>query len=182
MKDLLKLGLAAFMALFLVGCGSSSSSGGGGGGDSDFIADWFSDIPSLDTTGDILFYDGKLVSYYDNTSSELAKNFNATIGGDGDFAYNDGDYISEDNFWHIYLLNDPASKGLDSVAIYIEAWQQSSYIETGLSANRSIAASEFAEIFGSVDKNLITNITTDTLYEGNLSVKFAEYYARRKTF
>ncbi|MDR2100050.1 MAG: hypothetical protein LBP40_04390 [Campylobacteraceae bacterium] len=155
-----------------IGCGGG---GGSNGGNSDFIDDFLSNFPPLDTTGHALINEQKYLTYYDNSSAQLARDYNAAISANSDFGYDDEDYTDENEFWYSYSLRDPTSKDLNYAYTFAQAWQGSSYIGVVLGADRSIETDEFTEIFGEIDTDLLGAVT-DTNYEGNMSAKFDEYY------
>jgi hypothetical protein len=172
MRNLLKLGLMALALFVLAGCG-----GGGGSSDrSDEFTRFLSNLPKFDTSGYTLTNEYKDVLYYDNSSTELAKAFNATMSEKDvtlDYEY----YSNENDFYYVYELNDLVSKDLDYSGVFINGRQDSSFINMWLEANRSISNSEFANLFGRIDAALLARVSTDTIYNGNMSAKFAEYYA-----
>jgi hypothetical protein len=168
--------LVSFSILFLIlGCGGDGSSNNNNGG-SDFVADFMSDFPSLDTTAHALVYEYKILEYYDNSSSQLAKEFNASINT-GDFTLFSSEHYDSNGFYYEYSLNNPASKDLTYAGIYIESYFRS-VISMYLAAdNRSIKTDEFTDIFGKIDADLLVQTQIYTRYEGDMSAKVAEYYA-----
>jgi hypothetical protein len=170
MRNLLKLSLTALTLFILTGCGSGGSSGGNG------IERFMSDFPQLDTSGYTLIYEEKGISYYDYSSSELAKTFNTAISG-GDFTldYINSYYINDNYFYYSYELNNPVSKGFYGGHIWITS-DYDSFIEMALGADKSISNSEFADIFGKVDADLLARMSIITIYDGDLRAKFTAYY------
>ncbi|MDR1285273.1 MAG: hypothetical protein LBJ88_03635 [Campylobacteraceae bacterium] len=134
-----------------------------------------SDFPPLDTSGFTTTYEHKMVTYYNNSSTQLAKSFNATVSGKDVTLYNEY-YVDDNNFRYDYSLNDLASKGLLSGYIWVESYYNL-YIGMVLEANRSISNSEFTNLFGNVDAALLDSVAAITKYEGDMSSEFADYYA-----
>jgi hypothetical protein len=157
-----------------INCGGGGSSNNVG--NSDYIADYLSNIPTLNATGHAIISDYKDLIYHDNSSAALARSVNATISG-RNFTLDYGYCTSVDEF----SLNDPVSN-LNSAIIYIDGvvdpYGSESYIDMSLYAeNRSIKTSEFVDIFGEIDANLLEYADIRTEYEGDMSAKFTEYYA-----
>jgi hypothetical protein len=170
MRNLLKLGLAALIALVLAGCGE---------GDDD-IAVFLSDFPQINTTGYTVVKDHKTINYYDS-SSALAKTFNATVSKK-DVRLGNGYYRNDNDFLYGYELNNPESKGLEYKLSYrevnIESRQGSSYIEMQLMADRNILGSEFTNLFGEIDVNKVQSVSIGTDYKGDMRSRFINYYAK----
>jgi hypothetical protein len=134
-----------------------------------------SDFPPLDTSGFTITYEHKMVTYYNNSSTQLAKSFNITVSGKDVTLYNEH-YVDNNEFRYDYILNDLASKGLHNGYIWVENYYNL-YIGMILDANRSISNSEFTNLFGNVDAALLDDVATITKYEGDMSSEFADYYA-----
>jgi hypothetical protein len=183
MRDLLKLSLTALTVLVLAGCG------GGNGDDEDKgigdITGFLSDFPSLDTSGHNVTFESKEVVYEDKFSFKLAAEFNTEIGNKGFKVNNSTIYHNTSGsigFYSDYILPDTTSadRNLNKGNIQITSWygENRSYIQMVLEANRSIADNEFVDVFGKIDAGLLTKANTVTIYTGNLTAEFDDYYIK----
>ncbi|MDR1008459.1 MAG: hypothetical protein LBL65_07895 [Campylobacteraceae bacterium] len=177
MKYLLKLGLTALVILFFTGCGGGGSSNNGDAyQEGDHITQFMSDFPTLDTSGFTLIKEERAVTYYDNSSADLAVAMNITLVNEKDFNIISWNYADINDFWYGYELNNPTFKGLEYAEAYVEYYNPSSYAYMYLEANRTISNSEFADVFGDVDDDLLLRMYIDSRYEGDMSAKFTDYY------
>ncbi|MDR1285338.1 MAG: hypothetical protein LBJ88_03960 [Campylobacteraceae bacterium] len=181
MKHLLKLGLITLVTSFFIGCGGGSSSNNGDiYQETDHITQFMSDFPMLDTSGFTLTKEGRAITYYDNSSMDLSIAMNTTLVNEKDFSITGEHYADTNDFWYVYELNNPSTKGLEFAEAYISTYFYNfydSFIDMRFEANRTISNSEFANVFGEIDADLLSGAGIYLEYEGNMSAKFANYYA-----
>ncbi|MDR1285600.1 MAG: hypothetical protein LBJ88_05320 [Campylobacteraceae bacterium] len=178
MKHLLKLSFIALVVLFFTGCGGGSSgSSAYQAAETDDISLFMSDFPTLGTSGFTPNYEYKSVNYYDNSSADLAIAVNATLVNEKDFNITYEYYVDIDNFYYGYELNSPSAKDLEYAGASASASYGSSSASIYLEANRTISNGEFTDIFGEIDADLLHEVSIESEYEGDMSAKFAEYYA-----
>jgi len=172
-KNIIKLTFLALVSAFLVGCGESSS-----GSEDKTAADKFMSVyPAFDDRG-AQIANNYIKIEYKSINSTLADIVNATLLGVKDFKYTN---YSSDNYEPNYNIT---VKNLTDARASVYTFGNYSRINFSLLAqNRTIAYSEFDDIFGPIEPSVAANTDISSVsysldYDVDVSEQIVAYHQK----